>query len=75
MTKITTWKAYGPDLPMLADETTNKILNIPKAGPMKGDVVQIVTKLSPEEFTRNWNKYHWKSSYNNLLRIQEAESQ
>ena len=83
-TKITTWRDYGPevgiqDLQMLTDETTNKILNIPKDGPMKGDVhsigIRIVTKLSPEDFSRNWNKYRWKSSFNSLLRIREAESQ
>ena len=82
--KITTWTEYGPevgiqDLGVLTDETANKIFDFPRAGPLKGDVhsigVRIVTDLSPEDFTRNWNKYRWKSSYNNLLRMREAETQ
>ena len=82
--KITTWTDFRPemgiqDLEILTDETATKILDVPRAGPLKGDVhsigVRIVTKLAPDEFSRNWNKFRWKSSYTNLLRIREAETQ
>ena len=82
--KLTTWNNVGPevglqDLDILSDETVNKFLDLPRSGPLKGDVhsigIRIVTELTPEEFSRNWNKYRWKSSNNNLLRIREAETQ
>ena len=82
--KLTTWTDFGPevgiqDLKILTDETTNKIFDIPKAGPLKGDVhsigIRIITNLTPNEFTRNWNKYRWKASQANLIRLREAESQ
>ena len=82
--KLTTWNGYGPEvgiqeIKLLTDDTANKILDVPRAGPLKGEVhsigIRIVTNLSPETFSRNWNKYRWKSSSNNLLCIREAETQ
>lgn len=82
--KITTWNEYGPevglrDITLLSEETTNRILDIPRAAPLKGDVhsigIRIVTSLSPEQFSRNWNKYRWKSSHASLIRMREAETQ
>ena len=82
--KITTWKDVGPeagirDMDMLSDETIIKFLDTPRSGPLKGEVhsigVRIVTDMQPEECSRNWNKYRWKSNYTNLIRLREAESQ
>ena len=67
------------DFDLLSNETINKFIDTPRPGPLKGDVhsigVRIVTELQPEECARNWNKYRWKSSYTNLIRMREAESQ
>jgi hypothetical protein len=82
--KITTWKEIGPevgirDLDILSDDTIVKMIDTPRNGPLKGEVhsigIRIVTQLSPDECTRNWNKYRWKSSTLNLIRLREAESQ
>ena len=82
--KLTTWKDFGPEagireLNMLSDDTIIKFLDSPKSGPLKGELhsigIRIVTDLQPEECARNWNKFRWKSTYTNLIRIREAETQ
>ena len=82
--KITTWKEIGPeagirDLDMLSDDTIIKMIDSPRSGPLKGELhsigIRIVTDMSPDNCTRNWNKYRWKASSTNLIRLREAESQ
>ena len=82
--KITTWQEIGPeagirDLDVLSDETIIKMIDTPRSGPLKGELhsigIRIVTDMSPDNCTRNWNKYRWKASSSNLIRLREAESQ
>ena len=82
--KLTTWNDFGPeaglrDLDILTNETIVKFLDTPKSGPLKGEMhsigIRIVTEMKPETCTRNWNKFRWKSTFTNLIRLREAESQ
>lgn len=80
---ITTWEDPGVEFNLqtikdLSNEVLCKVLQCKMEGPLKGDCrgigIRIVTKLTAEEFTRQWSVAKWRNKGQNIT-LREAESQ
>lgn len=80
---ITTWEEPGAEFNLqtikgLSNDVLCKVLQCRMEGPLKGDCrgigIRIVTKLTAEEFTKQWSVAKWRNKGQNIT-LREAESQ
>lgn len=80
---ITTWEEPGAEFNLqtikgLSNDVLCKVLQCKMEGPLKGDCrgigIRIVTKLTAEEFTKQWSVAKWRNKGQNIT-LREAESQ
>ena len=80
---ITTWADPGPEFNLqtingIGEDVMCKVLQIRMEGPLKGECrgigIRIITKLSAEEFTKQWSVAKWLNKSVKIT-LKEAESQ